>query len=205
MAKKIAVLLVEGDTEIAFYKRVIDNLRSQNNVELSCRIKLLNTHGIGGFCEKAIRKINVEVKSLFPDYIINAFFCYDTDSFEYSKRPPVNWKDVERQFKSNGIRCYHIKAKQSIESWFLKDKESVCRYLGIPAGSKVEGRSDYNRLTSLFKKGNRVYVKGKNKKAEEFISCLNINKIMGQVCDHLEPLCIYCGIICNYDKRCFEA
>jgi len=101
MTKKLAVLLVEGDTEIAFYTRLIHELRSQNHGELSCRIKLLNTYGIGGFCEKASRKINVEVKPQFPNYKITTFFCYDTDSFEYSKRPPVNWKEVEKVFKDD--------------------------------------------------------------------------------------------------------
>lgn len=204
MVKKVAVLLVEGDTEVAFYKRVINNLRSKMNADVTFTIKVLNTHGIGGFCEKAIRKINVEIKPQFPDYKITLFFCYDTDSFEYSKRPPVNWKSVEKVLKADGIRCYHIRAKQSIESWFLKDKESVCRYLRIPVTSKLVGRSDYDKLTALFKKGNRVYIKGKNKKAEEFINCLDIIKIMDQICDHLKPLCKCCGVVCDEKKRYCE-
>ncbi len=34
MAKKLAVLLVEGDTVFAFYKRLINNLNQLNNGEL---------------------------------------------------------------------------------------------------------------------------------------------------------------------------
>lgn len=95
------------------------------------------------------------------------------------------------------------KTKPSIESWFLLDKKNVCRYLRIPEDTKLVGRSDYDKLTALFKRGNRVYVKGKNKKAEEFINFLDMSKIMQNICIQLKLLCKYCGIKCNETKRCF--
>ncbi len=204
MAKKLAVLLVEGDTEFVFYKRLINNLNQLNNGELFSEIRYINMHGIGGYCNKAYRKINYEVRPHYPGYKIAVFFCYDMDVFTYEKRPPVNWKEVEKALKELGIRCYHIKANPSIESWFLLDKENVCRYLRIPENTKLVGRSDYDKLTALFKRGNRVYVKGKNKRAEEFIDFLDISKIMKNICNQLKPLCKYCGIRCNEKEHCFE-
>ncbi len=55
----------------------------------------------------------------------------------------------------------------------------------------------------MFKRGNRIYVKGKNKKADEFINFLDISKIMKNICVQLKPLCKYCGMSCNEKERCF--
>lgn len=182
---------------------MIQNLRNLKTESLPCKIEIKNITGIGGFCSKAKRKIDNEIRPKYPDHEIAVFFCYDTDSFEFCKKPPVDWNQVVTELENTGItKCYHIKARQSIESWFLLDLENVCRYLRIPTNSKVIGKNDYEKLSSLFKKGHKLYSKGKNKNSKAFIEALDINEIMSQKCTEIKPLCRYCGIKCNSQKSC---
>ena len=46
-------------------------------------------------------------------------FCYDTDVFEFSQKPPVKWREVEKILIENGAaKVIHIKAKNLLKIGF---------------------------------------------------------------------------------------
>ena len=106
---KCLVLFVEGDTEIEFYKAVISDARQRRpNHRFDIMIETKGVNGVGGFKSIALRKFIKEIK---PKYDSNTEFivalCRDTDVFELSSKPPINWEDVEKEFKLNGANMLH--------------------------------------------------------------------------------------------------
>ena len=96
---KCLVLFVEGDTEVEFYKHVIANARQKRESrKFDINIECKNVKGVGGFKSIALRKF---VKEIRPRYGGKCEFsialCRDTDVFELSAKPPINWEEVERE------------------------------------------------------------------------------------------------------------
>ena len=81
------------------------------------------------------------------------FLCYDTDVFEFEQHPKINWLEVEKILNKNGAKkVIQIKAKKSIEDWFLCDTESIIRFPKLPSNTKVNGRNGQEKIKNLFKK-----------------------------------------------------
>lgn len=186
---KCLVLFVEGDTEMVFYKKVIDNaktLRSNGKFDTDIKYKCLD--GIGGFKNNALRKFVKEIKPKHDkdcEFIIA--LCRDTDVFEMSPKPPINWSEVERELRDNGAaNVIHIKAKRSIEDWFLYDTDGIIKFLQLKKGTKAKGSNGFEKLKDLYQKANKVYYKGR--KCSELIEHLDIDKIVDAVKDQLNPL-----------------
>ena len=92
---------------------------------------------------------------------LSFFLCYDTDVFECSSNPPVNWKNVELILKKLGAsNVIHIKAERCIEDVFLIDAQGVCNFLKITYSRKIYGQNGVEKMQNLFNKGNRIYQKG---------------------------------------------
>ena len=192
---KVIVLFVEGDTEIEFYKALISHLRKKNESPFTCNFEYKNMRGVGNYKNDALRRLN-DVKRKYPNSEIHAFLCYDTDVFELSKKPPVNMKEVKQKLLENGAsKVDLIKAKKSIEDWFLLDYDGVIRYLRLPAKTPKETGTGQAILQKLFKKAKRIYTKGG--KTEGFIDHLNIEMIKIQICPSLKPLCKCMGLNCK--------
>ena len=196
---KVVILFVEGYTEIDFYKALLADIRNLHNQEFCCNIEYINMKGVGNYKNDAVRKLE-QVKRKYPDSDIHAFLCYDTDVFCFSRRPPVDMKEVREQLIENGANeVEFIKANKSIEDWFLYDFEGVKRYLRLPKKTAKETGTGQEVIQKLFKKANRVYVKGG--KLDGFIDKLNITLIRVQICSNLRPLCqcleVDCDKICN--------
>jgi hypothetical protein len=139
MNKGIAIF-VAGDTEVEFYKKLIENIRplcNERKFNLS-KVIIRNLKGIGNYKNRACRIFTNDIRSNNPGISFRVFLCYDTDVFEFSKKPPVKWKDVEKILIENGAeKVVHIKAKKSIEDWFLIDLTGVCRYLRLSSNSSL--------------------------------------------------------------------
>ena len=90
---KCLVLFVEGDTEVEFYKRVLLNARQkrpQKRFDISIECK--NVKGVGGFKNIALRKFIKEIKPKYGEECeFSIALCRDTDVFELSPKPPVDW------------------------------------------------------------------------------------------------------------------
>ncbi len=183
------VLFVEGDTEVEFYKRVVEHAKSlRPDRRFDTRIEYRNVKGVGGFKKDALRKFEKEIK---PKYEDNCEFiivvCSDTDVFDFAPKPPIKWNEVKKEFLDNGaIKYIHVQAKQSIEDWFLHDLEGILGFLRLNKKTKPSGKNGFEKLKYLYKKANKVYLKGM--KCNGMIGSLDIEKIAHAVKKELSPL-----------------
>ncbi|MCI8985613.1 MAG: DUF4276 family protein [Lachnospiraceae bacterium] len=192
---KCLVLFVEGDTEVEFYKRVISNARQKRaDGRFDINIECKNVKGVGGFKNIALRKFIKEIKPKYGEECeFNVALCRDTDVFELSPKPPINWSEVEAAFKENGVRnVIHIRAERSIEDWFLLDVDGIISFLRLSKKTKVSGGNGYDKLKKLFKQANKMYYKGM--KSNGMVERLDIDRIVQGVHTQLESLYKVLGI-----------
>ncbi len=194
---KCLVLFAEGDTEIEFYKKVTANARMQHPAgKFDINIEFRNVGGIGGFKNIALRKFKKEIK---PKYKADCKFiivlCSDTDVFDFSSKPPINWDEVKKELLNSGAaQIIHVQARHSIEDWFLYDMEGILKFLRLGKSAKVSGNNGYAKLQSLYKKAHKVYYKGI--RSNGMIERLDIERIAAEpgVRDQLNPLYQALGI-----------
>ncbi len=200
--KTLLVLMVEGDTEVDFYKKLIAHLRGKRGGILPCEIKIYNMKGIGQYQFIAQRTFAKSVKRDYPadQYFYKVFLCYDTDVFEYAKKPPVDWHKVIAVLKKEGAdELYQIEAKSSIEDWFLYDVEGIRNYLKLPKTFKMSGYKGQEGLKQLFRKANKTYIKGI--RCADLVENLDMNKIFPKICDQIHVICEAVGMACK-DENC---
>lgn len=122
------LIFVEGDTETTFYKALLSSLRplcEGGQFDLK-KIETRNLKGIGNYKKRILRVVAKEMLPSYPDVEFEVFICYDTDVFEFSRKPLVDWEEVKKELKSKGIKkVTFIEAKTSIEDWFLNDLEGL--------------------------------------------------------------------------------
>ena len=185
MKKKGIIFFVEGDTEVEFYKKMIQYLHGKKgrfNIE---KILTENIKGITNYKSKINRIFNKRTIVEYPNHEFTVFLCYDTDVFEYEQHTKIDWKEIEKDLKANGaVRVIHVKANKSIEDWFLKDEKNIIKFLRLPNTTKVTGKSGQEKIKKLFKKANKAYIKGQ--KCEGFIECLDMKVILKSVPDELK-------------------
>lgn len=201
MQKKVIIVFVEGATEKEFYNAVITFLRTKKNDKLNCDIEIINLKGIGNFKPDKVSNIfKNRIKKRYPNHKYSVFLCYDTDVFELSKKPPIDWNKVKKVLNNNGTDEVHlISAKQSIEDWFLYDTEGLRTYLNLPEKLKINGYKGIKGLQSLFRNSQKVYFKGS--KCNKLVETLNIESILSHICPELHILCETLGVNCT-NKKC---
>lgn len=205
MTKKevhVIIPLVEGDTEVEFYKKIRSILLNKHpkngNYEF---LSPINIKGIGNFKCRASRQFTHAVESFQKDqkketrqkrqknepkikYHYHAFMCIDTDVLDSSpnpakfcQKPPINEEDTKKSIEERDGIPHFIKAVHSIEDWFLEDPNGIKKYLGISKFPKLSNnQSGAEKLTVLFKTGNKVYTKGTS--CKNFVDYLDINLIL---------------------------
>ena len=192
---KCLILFVEGDTEVEFYKRVVANARRLHpENRFDTHIEFRNVKGVGGFKGNALRKFTKEIKPKYgEECIYTVVLCSDTDVFDFSSKPPIKWKEVERGLCENGAsKIIHVRAKHSIEDWFLYDAEGIIGFLRLGKNTKIVGKSGYDKLQNLYKRANKAYFKGV--KSNGMIAKLDIDKIVNSARDQLKPLYDVLGV-----------
>jgi hypothetical protein len=173
------IAFVEGDTEKEFFEALIKYYRinSTNSIH---HIKIFNVKGIGRFEARVISKLKHDILINTAGEKISVVCCYDTDVFELAQKPPVNWEIIKRNVLALGIKEFiEVKAKRMLEDWLLKDVNGLCKYLKITPPKKIEGKDGLDKIKRLFKKGNKLYIKGHN--SVKFIPSLNISIIRKEV------------------------
>jgi hypothetical protein len=191
---KCLVLFVEGETEVEFYKAVISDARQRRvNGRFDINIETRNVKGVGGFKSIALRKFLKEIKPRYePDTEFVVALCRDTDVFELSSKPPVKWEEVEKEFRENGAEVIHVKARHSIEDWFLEDVNGIISFLRLPKKTKISGSNGYDKLKKLYRQANKMYIKGM--KSNGMIQHLDIPVIVNSVKGQLQPLYEILGV-----------
>lgn len=192
---KCLVLFVEGETEIEFYKAVISFVRGKlKNKRFDTCIECENVNGIGGFKNIALRRFEKKVKPKYDEACkFTVVLCSDTDVFELEQKPPVNWDEVRNDLISAGAHdVILVRAKKSIEDWFLYDSDSIVSFLRLKKGEKITGSNGYDKLKRLYKKANKMYFKGMQ--SNGMVEKLDIEKISLAVKDQLSPLYKLLGV-----------
>ena len=185
---KCLVLFVEGETEIEFYIAVINFAREKRaHKKFDTKIECKNVCGIGGFKNIVCRKFLKEIKPNYKGYEFTVVLCSDTDVFELEQKPPVNWSDVRKNLISAGAsHVIFVKAKKSIEDWFLYDMDNILSFLRLKKGTKISGSNGYEKMKKIYRLANKMYFKGM--KSNGMVTKLDIKKISLAVKDQLLPL-----------------
>lgn len=125
---KCIVLFVEGDTEVEFYKKVVSDAKLLlPNKRFEVQIEYCNVKGVGGFKNIALRKFLKQIKPSYgKECAFTVVLCSDTDVFDFSLKPPIDWKETKKDFlRAGAMEVIQIRARHSIEDWFLKDVEGA--------------------------------------------------------------------------------
>ncbi|MBT4483408.1 MAG: DUF4276 family protein [Candidatus Latescibacteria bacterium] len=186
------LLMVEGDTEILFYKRIKEtyfrNARCSNPK---------NLHGNWSINTKVLDKTTAHLNA-HPDTEFIICICIDRES--RSGKAPIDMEPIKNELncypniKTENIRLYE--AVQDIESWFFHDIKGIYEFLRFPRNSRkirkympVE-KFNHLDLSRLFKQGKKEYRKGNA--SENFINHLNLevirkkSKVLNDFCTFME-------------------
>lgn len=182
------IIFVEGDTEKVFYNRLLQYLKEKYTLKRNIKkIKIKNLKGISKGGSKAPAKFRNGIKPKYPNHKFIIIFAYDTDEFEFKKKPPVNWPKVKRSLKNDGAsKILQIKANRMIEDWFLLDIDGLCNYLNKKKPSSLKGKDGNKKMQNLFKKANKIYIKGTT--CDDFIDKLDLDLICKSVKGELDKL-----------------
>lgn len=203
LKKTLALIFVEGDTEVDFYNKMKEHLRHKLGGKLACEVKIHNLKGVGQYQNTAQRIFEKRIKVDYPpeEYRYHVFLCYDTDVFEYAKKPPVDWSKVIKMLKELGAyEVIRVEAKTSIEDWFLLDIEGLRSFLKIPRKIKLSGYKGQNGLRQLFLKANRTYIKGI--RCAGLVDALDMSVIFPEICGQIHAICETVGMNCSKEKAC---
>lgn len=187
--KKCIVIYTEGETEYEFYDSLLEGIKLKYGISKFSvdKISKRNLKGITKFDKKIINKFGNDMNTIYKGYEVIVFLCYDTDVFDCSAKPPVDWDNVESElYKLGANKIYHLKADKCIEDIFLLDLPGICKFLKIPFIKKVNGVDGVDKIKYLFSKGNRIYQKGFS--CDGFIKNLNIDVILEKKISAFEPL-----------------
>lgn len=194
MANRVVVIFAEGQTEIEFYKAVISFMHNKMEKSFECSLQWVDVGGIGNYKDGALRK-GKKILRDNADKQAYAVLCHDTDVFDFNVKPPVNMTEVKAALKDAGFkRVSAVKAKHSIEDWFLTDYNGVLSYLKLSASTKRPSGKGQDALKALFRKAGKIYSKGC--KTDGLIEKLDIEMIVQAHCADLKPLCSAIGADC---------
>ncbi len=176
----------EGYAEAILYKRVIEWISSHSTVKYKIRHKNLkgegNTHQIPGYYRTKI----------LPEKIsYTVFFCYDTDVMERAigRKPAIRWNEAKKQLKELGVKkVYEIRQNHSIEDILIKDVHGILKHLGLPANTKINGNRGDDILKKLYGQAGKVYVHSSQTMMQRLIDELDVERIVTQSKDILQPL-----------------
>lgn len=185
---KYVIIFVEGETEEELYKNhIIPEIRNKlPNKKLECEVRVFNVRGVGGFKKDSLMKFK-RIMQMNPNKEFIVVLCYDTDIFEFASVPPIDWNNVQSKMENFGAsKVIQVKARKSIEDWLLYDLEGICNWLRIKVPNKLTGNNGYDKIQKIFKKGNKIYIKGK--KVSGLLERLDISKILEKANSELEPL-----------------
>lgn len=184
--KDVIILLVEGATEVEFYKKLLRDLYKKYNPK-NCEIRQpINMEGIGNYKNGAVRQFEREVGKFQKSkkynrefkYVYYVFMCIDTDVFEFHSNPPIDKENVKKAIADAGGIPHYIEACHSIEDWFLEDRNGIADFLHINITNlKINGKNGAEKINKLFEAcpNGKNYIKGEQCKG--LVENLDVMKI----------------------------
>ena len=186
--KELVVFFVAGDTEVKFYQRLVSYYRDKYD-KPNCKVLTpKNVRGVGNY-QRVVRIFKNSVISQYhsSDYAYHVFLCYDSDVFEWDKKPPVEWDSLENELmKSGAARVVQVRAVHSIEDWFLYDTVGLGKFLHRRGKIQKKGCSGQKYLAKLFREAGRVYIKGSA--CDELIKALDMSVIISHIGSEIKEI-----------------
>ena len=174
----VSLLLVEGETDELFWKRV--KSKSLN----SYRVIIKELKGLFNINKKATDKI-VEYCDKHTDELVRIYCCFDRESRD-GRTPGFELKTIIREIRERNISSVlsidEIIATQQTESWFFWDIDTIYKYLEVPHSRRKKNayrlpkKYTYHDMIKLFHNHGKVYHKGK--RCQHFIRQLNLDIII---------------------------
>ncbi|MFH1653032.1 MAG: DUF4276 family protein [Pseudomonadota bacterium] len=174
--KKHALIMVEGDTEILFYRR------SKEVFFNSKASKIINLKGNWNINKKILNRTEAFARD-HKDTLFSIVICIDKES-RFGLAP------IDMQYIKEELSCYDninkdeillFEAVQDIESWFFHDIDGIYEFLRISKAKRkpekyipVEKLNNRD-LSRLYKQADKDYRKGDASK--HFVDSLNLKKI----------------------------
>lgn len=199
---KNIIMYVEGATDKEFYEKLIEHLRNKLPTKRfnNCKVSIVPIGGIGNYSNKLLGKYKREIMEQHKNEENIVFLCYDEDVFVHGVHPPINRDKITKKLKEyHATKVIHLKASKSIEDWIMLDIEGALNYLKLPKKTKITGATGLIKIKNLFKKVNRIYIKGT--RVNGLIESLDMELICNKLCDNLSILCIELGCTC---QTCLE-
>lgn len=187
--KEYVIIFVEGDTDKPFFDTLLDYYKNKTSNMKSYTI--VNLKGVANYGKVGAKlKNDLLPKLAGKGHKVKSIFCsYDTDAFEFSQKPQVNWSKVKKDVEELGLKFNRISVKRMIEDWFLDDIDGICDYIKLDKNHRpknINGKDGNDKLKSIYKQRNKIYKKGSN--SSQLIKCLNIEKIRNCRKDELKSL-----------------
>lgn len=189
------IIFVEGQTDKEFFKKIIGYLQEKYKDKKIIKVIYKNLKSVTNY-NRAVSIFKNEIikkPSISKEDKFKIICCYDYDVFKdpYKIKPPVDWKKLKKELSSNPnvLNVYEIKAKNSIEDWFLQDMQGLCNYLKAKKTFKLKdlkGSTGEEKIKDLFLKNSNVYQKGFN--VSKFMDFLNFETLYSKLGDELKVL-----------------
>lgn len=195
MTKRLT-LFVEGDTDKLFFSLLISFL-FKNAKKREWDKNRLSIVTLDGICNaEGIIKSTLDDLSNKEKYLDTALLIYDTDAFEYQKKPPISLERVEKIAKKRDCELFSIPIEHNVEDMIAFSLSEIITYLKISSDYKIpKGLSGLTLLKTLHKEAGQFYIKGN--RCEGLLRCLNYSSISKKYCKVLKPLCDYLELECN--------
>lgn len=170
---RVALILVEGETEEEFYSLLVDKYCKSHPKRLK------NLHGNFSINNKILDKSFAFAENN-PNDEFDVYVCIDQERLG---SPAYNHQACLVKLKElpNFRNLVGVVAILMCESLFFIDIEGVYKYLKTPKGLRNVKKYSNHRtfthidLSSLFKRFNKTYSKGK--RCQNFVSHLDLGKI----------------------------
>lgn len=194
--KKRLSIFVEGDTDKLLFNLLISFL-FKNAKKKEWGKDRLNIYTLDGICNtEAIVRSTLDDLDNKDKYSDTVLLIYDTDAFEYQKKPPISLERIERISLSNKCEFFSIPIKHNVEDMIVFSLKEVIDYLKVPVDYKIpKDMNGLSLLKLLHKEVGLYYIKGN--KCEGLLRCLDYSSISKKYCKVLKPLCDYLELECN--------
>lgn len=197
MNKRLTIF-VEGETDKLFFSYLL-NFFFRNAKRKKWDKNRLNIISLDGICNAyGIVKNTIIDLDNKERYIDTVCLIYDTDAFEYEKKPPIGLQRVKRITEENNCDFFSIGIVHNVEDMISFSKDEIIKYLKIPSTYKIpKNLYGINLLKALHKEVGLYYIKGS--RCEDLIKCLNYSAIGRKYCSSLRILCDYLELNCSYN------
>ena len=183
------LFLVEGKNEKTFYEKLWVVLEEKNPLLKEIQKQFISLNGYTRFENKAYG-LSKDYCSKNPTHKTTVFLCFDTDVFERNEydRARID-RTIDRIKTLPLVRLVkEIKAKPSLERFFLEDPNAISNYLQISFDlCMVDPSRGLGGIKDIFRRANRYYTKN-NDAISQLIALIDFEGLQSRHRDIVEMI-----------------